>query len=214
MLPALVMLHRVRLVTAALLVGYSPVAHAAASGSSPFALELDQQLGWLEGQHSGGIDAGVTVRLRYSVLTAGLNLQGATTLLNSMGVVGTVAGLSVPLEFLRLDTFAALGFNGYTRVGANFLSDDPGAGAVLPFAGVHSALLARVVRNGRGITVWVGPCIEYAKDLSSTARTYTYREQHQDWFDGSYTDELVTRTVHIGQTRFSVLLTTSISFPL
>ena len=104
--------------------------------------------------------------------------------------------------------------NTYTNVGANFLNQDPGAGATLPFVGARTSLLVRILHNSRGLSVWLGPSVHYAADLYSTTRTYTYRNQHQDWFDGNYTDELVTRTVHLGQTRLSFLATMSISLPL
>lgn len=94
------------------------------------------------------------------------------------------------------------------------MNQDPGKGATLPFAGIRTSLLARVVHNSRGLDVWIGPSIQYAKDLRSITHTYTFRDQHQDWFGNNYTDELVTRTVHIGQSRLSFLATVGISLPL
>ena len=208
------MTSRVGLLSAALVLCGTRIAFADPSGSTPLALEIDNQLGWVQGQHSGGVDGGATVRLRYNVLTAGLGLQGATILFGSMGSASAVAGLSIPVEFVRLDALAEFGVNTYTNVGANFLNQDPGAGATLPFVGARTSLLVRILRNRRGLSVWLGPSVHYATDLYSTTHTYTYRDQHQDWFDNNYTDELVTRTVHIGQTRLSFLATMSISFPL
>lgn len=190
------------------------IAHAAPPRSTSLAGELDHQLGWVQGQQSGGVAVGATARLRYHVLTAGLSLQGATILFRSMGSVSTVAGVSVPVEFVRLDAFAELGVNAYTHVGSNFLTRDPGAGATLTFAGARASLLVRVAHHRGGLSVWIGPSVHYAEDLSSTTRTYTYRDQHQDWFDGGYTDEMVTRTVRIGQSRVSLLAAVSLSLPL
>lgn len=205
---------RFGLLIAALVLCRTRMAHAGSSSSAPFALEIDNQGGWVQGQHSGGVDAGSTVRLRYHVLTTGLSLQGATVLLGSMGAASAVTGLSIPVEFLRLDALAELGVNAYAAVGANFMNQDPGTGATLPFAGMRTSLLARVVYNSQGLGVWIGPSIQYAKDLRSITRTYSFRDQHQDWFDNNYTDELVTRTVHIGQSRLSFLATVGISLPL
>jgi hypothetical protein len=208
------MASRVGRFCAALVLCGARIAHAASSSSPPLALEIDNQLGWVQGQHSGGVDLGATVRLRYYVLTAGLSLQGATILFGSMGSASAVAGLSIPVEFVRLDALAELGVNAYADVGSNFMNQDPGTGATLPFVGFRTSLLARIAHNSRGLSVWVGPSVHYAKDLYSTTRTYTYRDQHQDWFDNNYTDELVTRTVHIGQSRVSLLATIGISLPL
>lgn len=101
-----VMGFRVGLLCAALVLCSTRMANAGSSSSAPFALEIDNQVGWVQGRHSGGVDAGSTVRFRYHVLTAGLSLQGATILLGSMGAASVVAGLSIPVEFLRFDALA------------------------------------------------------------------------------------------------------------
>lgn len=208
------MTSRAGLLSAALLLCFTRLSYAGSSSSSPLGLEFDSQLGWIQGQHSGGVDEGATVRLRYRVVTAGVGFQGATNLFGIMGSFSTVAGLSIPIELVRLDALAEFGVNGYTGVGSNFLSQDPGASAAIPFVGARTSLLARVLRNGRGFSIWLGPSVQYASDLYSATRTYNYRDKHSDWFTGNSTDELVTRTVRIGQSRWSFLATMSMSLPL
>jgi hypothetical protein len=168
----------------------------------------------MEGRHSGGLALGVTSRVRYGVLTAGGSLQGATILLGSMGSLSAVAGLSVPLGSVRLDVLAEVGGNAYAGVGSSFLSQDPGARALLPFVGARSAALLLVFRNARGVEVWVGPALQYANDLETTSRTYTYRRQGSGWLFGNDRDEVVTRTVDVGQARYSVLAVVTTTVPL
>lgn len=187
---------------------------ASAPRARAWALELDAQAGWVEGKHSGGAALGVTSRLRHGVLTAGGSLQGATILLGSMGSLSAVAGLSVPLGRVRLDALAEVGGNAYASVGSNFLSQDPGAGAVLPFVGARSAALLRIFRNARGVELWVGPSFQYANDVETTSRTYTYRRGGGGWLIGDDRDEVVTRTVDIGQARYSVLAVVTTTVPL
>jgi hypothetical protein len=183
-------------------------------GARPLALELEGHAGWMQGRHDGGVALGVTSRVRYGVLTAGGSLQGATTLLSGMGSLSAVAGLSAPLGILRWDALGEAGVNAYTGVGSNFLSGDPGVSAALPFVGARSSVLVRVLRNRRGVDLWVGPSFHYASDLGSTSRTYSYHSQGSDWIFGDARDEWVTRTVHVGQARYSVLAVVSITVPL
>jgi len=208
------MVRRAALLSAVFILRGSQIAHAAAPDSGPLALDVEGQLGWLQGSHSGGVDLGATARLRYGILTAGASIQGATILFGSMGSVSGVAGLSLPVEFIRLDALAEFGLNAYSGVGSNFLSNDPGVRATLPFAGFRTSLLACVFRNARGGSVWLGPSVQYAKDLYSTTRTYTYRDQGESGFSGEYYDRLVTNTVRVGQSRFSILATVSTTIPL
>jgi hypothetical protein len=154
---------------------------------------------------------GATSRVRYKLISAGVGLQGATIIFDSMGSVSALAGLAIPIDSVRLDVMAELGINSYAAVGSNFLSHDPGASASLPFAGGRTSLLVRVSRTRGGNDVWVGPSILYTKDLHSTTRTYTYHYQGEDWVNGSYDDYWVTRSVRIGQSRVCYLLTVGIT---
>jgi hypothetical protein len=182
--------------------------------SAPLVLEIDGQMGWVDGQHSGGVDLGATARIRYHVLTAGMSLQGATLLFGSMASASAVGGLAIPIGFMRLDALAELGVNAYTSVGSNVLRNDPGAGATLPFVGARLSALARIHRAPNGASVWIGPALQYAEDIRSTTRTYTYRDQSQDWFTGESSDERVTDSVHIGQSRYSLLAVIGVTLPL
>jgi hypothetical protein len=62
-------------------------AYAAPHEARPLALDVEGQVGWVEGDQSGGVDLGATTRIRYSVLTAGISLQGATSIFGGLGVV-------------------------------------------------------------------------------------------------------------------------------
>jgi hypothetical protein len=189
-------------------------AYAAPPEARPLALDVEAQVGWVEGDQSGGVDLGATARIRYSVLTAGISLQGATSIFGGLGIVSGVGGLSLPIGFIRFDALGEFGFNAYTGVRSNFWTHDPGAHATLPFAGGRASLLARVFQNNRGRIVWLGPSIQYAKDLYSTTRTYTFRDQGEDWLNGGSYDRLGTSTVRVGQTRISILATIAVTIPL
>lgn len=188
--------------------------YAAPPGSRPLALDVEGQVGWVEGDQSGGVDLGATARVRYGVLTAGTSLQGATSVFGGLGIVSGVGGLSLPIGFIRFDALGEFGLNAYAGVRSNFLTHNPGAHATLPFAGARASLLARVFHNGQGRSVWLGPSIQYAKDLYFTTRTYTFRDQGEDWFNGEYYDKLITKTVRVGQTRISILATVAATIPL
>lgn len=178
------------------------------------AIAVDSQVGWTQGRHNGGATFGVSPLVRYKLLAAGASLQGATTGFNAMGSASALFGFSVPTEFVRVDVLAELGINSYSGVGANFLSQDPGASATLPFAGARSALLVRLFRNSRGQDIWIGPSIHYAKDLRSTGRSYSYHYQGYDWISGTYDDYWETNSVRIGQSRLCYMITVGVSiFP-
>src|SRR5512145_2263000 len=205
---------RVGCLVAILALGSTRTVLAQSTSVSSLRLDVEGHLGWTEGQHNGGLTLGITPHIRYKLLTAGVDLKGATIILNSMGSFSAVAGLAIPLEFVRLDAMAELGLSSYAAAGSNFLNNDPGASATLPFAGGRASLLIRVYHTPRGEDVWIGPSIDYAKDLRSTTRTYTYRYQGEDWFNGGYDDYSTTRTVRIGQSRLSYLLTIGVTLPL
>lgn len=208
------MVWRAALLTAVFMLWGSRVAHAAAADPGPLALDVEGQVGWTQGAQSGGATLGGTARIRYGVLTGGVSLQGATTVFGAMGSLSALGGLSLPLGFMRFDALAEAGLDAYSGVGANFLTNSPGASATLPFAGARASLLACLHRTRRGGSVWLGPTFEYAKDLHSTTRTYTYRDQGEDWFDGDQYDNLVTESVRVGQSRVSILATIGGTIPL
>jgi hypothetical protein len=190
------------------------LARAESKDSHPLALDADVQLGWVQGKHSGGADAGITARLRYAFLALGLSGQAAHALLGSMASASVVAGVSIPVGFIRFDGLGELGLNTYSSVGAELLGNDPGAGGTLPFAGGRAAVLARVFQSHGGTSLWVGPAVQYATDLRHATVTYTYRDQGQDWFSGDEYDNLVTNSVRLGQSRVSVLMTVNLRLPL
>jgi hypothetical protein len=108
------------------------------------AIELQGFVGHIDGEHSGGFTLGATGRLRYSVLTAGVSVLGATQVLGSTMVASSaLGGLTLPLGQIRLDALGEFGANSYSGVGSGFLSDDPGASATLPFAGARIGVLGR-----------------------------------------------------------------------
>jgi hypothetical protein len=190
-------------------------AHAEPRTDSPSFLGGEAYSGWVEGRHSGGVLVGGSVRLGYRWLTAGLNLQGATVLLGSMASASALGGISARASVLRLDALAEVGVNGYTQVGSNFLSHDPGTSAVLPFAGGRAAALLRVVRRAStGAEIWVGPSVAYAHDLASTTHTYSYEQgSGLGLFGDSATGEAFS-TVTVGQTSYSASLVVSLTLPL
>lgn len=206
---------RVAAFLAAVVLHVSRTVHADTSGSNLVALELDGRCGWIDGRHSGGVAVGTTGRVRYAVLTAGLSLQGATILFGSMGSTSGVGGLSIPLGFIRLDALAEFGINGYTGVGSNFLNGDPGTNAILSFAGTRTAVLVRVLRTRQGENVWLGPQIQYAKDLDSITRTYTFiRDDSFGPLAATISRPSGSHTVNIGQSSWSYLLVVGVTMPI
>jgi hypothetical protein len=207
------MAYRAALLTAGFLLCGSRVVYAAAPSSGPLALDVEGQAGWVQGAQSGGVALGGSARVRYGVLTGGGSLQGATTLFATMGSLSALGGLSLPVGLMRFDALGELGINAYSGVGGNFLRHDPGAHATLPFVGVRAQVLAYVFRNARGGSIWLGPSVQYAQDLSATLRTYSYRDQGTDWFSGENYDRQVTSTVRVGQSRISILVTVGATIP-
>ncbi|MGC4065097.1 MAG: hypothetical protein QM784_10720 [Polyangiaceae bacterium] len=181
------------------------------TNSGPIKFDLESPLGWTQGRHSGGVTFGVSGRARYEIFAAGVSLQAATIVLGSMGSASAIAGLSIPLDFVRVDMLAELGLNSYGQVGANFLTEDPGTSATLPFAGVRPALLFRVLHSNRDVDVWVGPSVHYAKDFHSVRRTYTYYDDSPSWFGVASEGHWDTRSVRIGQSRLCYLLTVGVT---
>jgi hypothetical protein len=200
--------------TLAVVACFTRPASADSATARPFALDVEAQSGWMHGKHSGGVTLGFTGRLRYRFLTGGISLQGATNIFGSTGSLSAVAGLSVPLGFLRWDALAEAGWNGYRGVGENFLSGDPGVSAALPFAGVRSSALFRIHQRRQGVGLWLGPSFQYARDLTMVSRTYEYLDQGGGWLFGDARDEWVTRTVTVGQSRYSFLLVLCATVPL
>jgi hypothetical protein len=199
-------------IVVALITSTSRKAIAIDSPSRRRAFEFEGQLGWTDGAQSGGLTGGTVGRLRYGVVTAGAGLQVATVAFTSMASVSTLAGLSLPVGSLRIDALSELGLNAYTGVGSNFLTDDPGASAVLPFLGGRASLLVRAFNTKRG-DIWVGLSTVYAQDLYARTSEYAYRSHGSDWFTGEYYDEQRSSSIEIGQSRFAMLLTTCASLP-
>jgi hypothetical protein len=178
-------------------------------------IEADGYTGWIEGRHNGGVLLGATGRFRFSGLTGGVSVQGATILLSSVASLSGVGGVSLGSDTARLSVLAELGVNAYTRVGSNFMSGDPGAEAALPFVGGRPSLLFRALRAGpRDTEIWLGPALQYADDLGRQQRTYSYQAREDGWISGNDTERNVTRTVSVGQRRLGALLVISLSVPL
>jgi len=178
------------------------------------ALELDGQLGYGDGPHTGGVTAAAFARARWNWITAGCGMELSSAVFTSVLSASAVGGVTFPLGIARFDFLGEIGGHAYHGVGSNFLTDDPGAGAILPFAGVRAALLARIHRNGQGHRVWLGVSGAYGRDLARTTREYSYRRQGTDWFTGEPYDERVRTHVDIGQTRYSLLASMGVTLPL
>jgi len=108
-------------------------------------------------------------------------------------------GLGLDQAHWHLALLGDSGVHSYTGVGAGFLSDDPGAGGTVPYAGARTEIgyiFYRGKRSAFGITTAF-----YANtDLSSIRRKYTYTEH--DWlFDDSSFTQRATHT--IGQTQLA-----------
>jgi hypothetical protein len=178
------------------------------------AADLEGQLGWTQGRHSGGVTLGASGRLRYRVLTAGLALQNATIILGSVTTASALAGLTVPLgHHLRLDALGEVGLNAYDGVGSNFLSDDPGTAETLGFVGGRASLLARVHRGQRGTSLWLGISGSYAHDLTKVVRNYSYRSEGTGLIFGERYDYEQSKSVEIGQSRWALLVTGAVRLP-
>jgi hypothetical protein len=178
------------------------------------ALELEGQLGYADGDHTGGVTAAAFARARWRWITAGCGVELSSALFTSVASASAVGGVTIPLGILRFDLLGELGGRAYQGVGSNFLSDDPGAGAILPFAGVRAAWLARIHRSRQGNHVWLGVSGAYGRDLARTTREYSYRRQGTDWFTGEPYDERVQTRVDIGQTSYSLLASMGVTLPL
>lgn len=207
-----------------------PCASVCAQDAPTSALELDGHLGWTEGcggevftggEAVGGATVGVAGRGSLHGLTAGLGLQWATALFENLGSASLLAGLGWPapwtppemtVDWLRGYVIGEVGLNAYAGIHRGFLNDDPGTGAVLPFVGVRTSLLVRAHRGKRGRTVWLGFTVGTAEDLETRSKTYAWRDTGTNWFSGAPYDELNTTTVVLGQSRWTLLGTTTIVF--
>ena len=129
---------------------------------------------------SNFIDLGIDGLLRWQALAAGLGGEWKTVLFaNAIDVHGSL-GLSIPVWNFRFDALGCYGWRDYPDWGASLLGGDPGASAVLPFAGVRLRATYDLRPNKR-VTVRLGFVFGYDNDLARRHVDYTYTEQ---WFFG------------------------------
>jgi hypothetical protein len=172
--------------------------------------DLDANVGFSGGGHSGGPTFGVLARLRHTVLTGGVGLQLTLDRYNSIGTPSTLAGLSLPFGPVRFDALGEFGANAYFPAGTSGESDR--ATVVLPFLGGRVAILGRVVDSQRN-SVWMGVSALYARDLYTTTTDITYHAYEAD----SPSDVPLfsySSTVELGQSRLGMFAVAGLTLPL
>ena len=123
-------------------------------------------------------DLGIDGLLRWQVLAAGIGGEWKTVLLSNAADAYGSLGLSIPVWNFRFDALGCYGWRYYGDWGTRLLSSDPGASAVLPFAGVRLRATYDLRPNKR-VTVRLGFVFGYDNDLTRRHVDYTYVEQ--DW---------------------------------
>ncbi|HTM43932.1 MAG TPA: hypothetical protein VL137_03200 [Polyangiaceae bacterium] len=190
----------IRRLTSCLLV-LAAIAHcglAAAETNDHFAWDGYAGNGVSGGKHTGGLLLDGRLLFHVGVLRLGTGAQLAGLFSWELTWAGLL-GLGLDQAHWHLALLGDSGVHSYTGVGAGFLSDDPGAGGTVPYAGARTEIgyiFYRGKRSAFGITTAF-----YANtDLSSIRRKYTYTEH--DWlFDDSSFTQRATHT--IGQTQLA-----------
>jgi hypothetical protein len=177
-------------------------ADAAPAGKVP---PSDVQLGVHGGVYTAddpGAILGIHARYRMGLFEVGGFGEVGSQFIGHYVGLGATAGLAWRTSFgLRLAAGGAFGLHGYQDVGAGFLSSDPGADGITPFAG------ARVGASyvfGRGENhLELGMMGLYDGDL--IRRTVTTQYMEESWFSGEQYETTSTHTV--GTDRFGALVT-------
>jgi len=138
------------------------------------AFEWSAGAGAVGGGDCGGIVATGTVLARTDVFAYGGTLEAGGALATRLGLAGT-AGLSFrDASGFGLDLLGVVGVHRYNGVGRGILTDDPGVGATLPFAGGRLRAVYAFGPGPRHFQLGLGVGVD--RDLSRTTRNYTYQE--------------------------------------
>jgi hypothetical protein len=171
-------------------------------------IRIAGQVGGFGGTEGGGPAIGVLGLARYSLFEAGIDAQtGAALLRGAYGYVALAAGLGlVPAHRWRIDLLGELGLDAHHGFGGEYIfSNDPGAGATLPFAGARVGIARRFGRFELGLGGTVG------EDLTRQTVTYTYTDRG-GLLGGN--GGLATRTVTIGGERATVMFALGSGFDM
>jgi hypothetical protein len=178
---------------------------ARADAASSWHAHVATSLGWTQGSHSGGLTIDALGLVGFHVVEAGLAADVATDLFGSSTALSLLGGLGLELDRLRLGLWAECGGVLYTGVGSNFLVEDPGVSALLPFAGARASVALRALRRSGASAVWLGITAMRDSDLHTVTHSSTY----------TLDDNTVATEQHqVGQDRWALLATVSVTAEL
>jgi hypothetical protein len=163
-----------------------------APGSRGDGVEWFAHTGAVGGGGYGGFMTGATVLARRDSIALGGTLEGSLGLGTRVGIAATAGWSYRAASGWGFDLLGAAGMHRYDGVGqALILSNDPGIGATLPFAGLRARGVYVFGSGPRHFQLGVAATVDH--DLSSVTRTYTYQEA--DWLTGGTHDATATHTV-------------------
>jgi len=164
-----------------------------------------QSVGWTGGSHSGGLTLDGAALIGFHFVEVGASAQFATHIFGTMTVISALAGLGLALDRVRLGLWAECGGEFYRGVGSNFLTEDRGISALVPFVGGRASIAVRIAKIRTRASIWLGLTGIHGADLTSVRKTSVYTNDDND----------VVRNQHsAGQTRWALLASVSASLDL
>lgn len=169
-------------------------------------LQWSGQLGAVGGEGYGGALIGTTLLARSGVFAFGGTMEASGAFASRFGLSG-LAGIAGRTEGgTGGELLGTLGMHHYNGVGRGILSDDPGASATLPFAGVRVRASQRL---GRRFLLGLAATLE--QDLYRERRVYSYTST--PWLDfGNSGPTTETKTRMLGFTTVGVMFDVGATF--
>lgn len=179
-------------------------APASSPPSAPSDLALSGYVGGFGSNAGGGPMVGAAATWRTGVLQFGFAADAGSAILDySYFGYGAAAGIGLRSRSgWQFDALVVGGIHHYEGFGRGFLTDDPGARATLPFAGLRAG---PGFAFGSGSTHFVIGVLGFAEtDLASRVVAYEYHED--GWLTESYAQQSSTRTVWTGRAGLALQL--------
>lgn len=192
--------------------------HAQTNRTVPLAdVRIGFQAGGFVSTRTDGILIGLDAAVRMSIVELGVLLQaGGELFADNASSVAATGGVSWQMaNGLRLHLLGICGARYYGGVGADGLfGDDPGASAVLGYAGATGGASYRFRLSNRRWAPMVGVRASLEEDLARVTREYSYVDDGVGllWGDGEPTT--VTQRRSIGATRGSLVFSGGFVFDL
>lgn len=178
--------------------------------TAPADLNFSAYLGGFGSNLGGGPMLGMATTWRNGWLQLGVAVEAGGSLFE-YGIVGSgaLAGIGWRSPRWQIDLLAAGGLHSYSQYGAGWSGDDPGATALLPFAGLRAGIGYAFGENRSHFVLGVVALGE--TDLRAKRVEYDYVEH--GWFGGDGTLKHVDTTVWTNRLGVALRLGATLDLP-